>query len=281
MTNRSAGVFASGFRFPEGPAFDRCGNLFVVDIDTGRVSKISTEGKMEVFVHTGGEPNGAAFHANGDLYIADRTKGIMAVSPDGFIRVIADQFQGRKFYGPNDLAFDYRGNLYFTDPLGSSSENPFGCIYRISNDGEITCMATGLPFPNGLLVNKEGSCLFVAITRKNRILRYVLDPPPFRSYLFSQFTGGWGPDGMALDEQGHLYIAHYGGGDVLVVNPKGGLIERIPVGGNFPTNLAFGGPDRKTLYVTEVETGSVYRIETDSPGLELYSHKKNERILKE
>jgi gluconolactonase len=81
---------------------------------------------------------------------------------------------------------------------------------------------------------------------------------------------------MALDKRGYIYIAHYGGGDVLVVNPKGELIERIPVGGNFPTNVAFGGPDRKTLYVTEVETGSVYLFRVDYPGLELYSHSKDE-----
>lgn len=276
MASRSVSLLASGFKFPEGPAFDRYGNLFVVDVNTGYVSKVSVEGNVEQFVHTGGEPNGAAFHENGDLYIADRLKGIIAVSPDGYMRVITDHYQGKKFYGPNDLAFDYQGNLYFTDPLGSSAENPFGCIYRISTDGEINCLASGLSFPNGLLVNKEGSYLFVAITRKNRILRYVLDPPPFRSYLFSQFTGGWGPDGMALDKRGYLYIAHYGGGDVLVVNPKGELIERISVGGNFPTNVAFGGPDRKTLYVTEVETGSVYLFRVDYPGLELYSHSKDE-----
>ena len=70
------------------------------------------------------------------------------------------------------------------------------------------------------------------------------------------------------------YIAQCGGGDVLIVSPKGELIERISVGGTFPTNVAFGGPDRKTLYVTEVETGSVYRFETDCAGLELYGDRK-------
>ena len=75
---------------------------------------------------------------------------------------------------------------------------------------------------------------------------------------------------MAFNVVGNLYVAHYGGGDVIVLNPKGELIERIPVGGHHPTNVAFGGPDRRTLYVTEVETGSVYRFDTDHPGLPLY-----------
>jgi gluconolactonase len=266
MIERSVSVFATGFKFPEGPAFDRNGNLFVVDVDTGDISKISPDGQVKIFINTGGAPNGAKFHANGDLYVADRQKGIIAISPDGKIRVIVEHYQRKKFYGPNDLIFDSKGNLYFTDPHGSSAENPFGCVYRFSSSGELTCLASGLAFPNGLVLSKDEKFLFVANTRKNRILRYVLDPP-VRSYIFSQLSGGWGPDGLAFDVAGNLYVAHYGGGDVIILNPKGEIVERVPVGGGHPTNVAFGGPDRKTLYVTEVETGSVYCFNTDHAGL--------------
>jgi gluconolactonase len=269
MIERSVSVFATGFKFPEGPAFDRNGNLFVVDVDTGAISKISPKGQVKIFINTGGAPNGAKFHANGDLYVADRQKGIIAISPDGKIRVIVDHYQRKKFYGPNDLIFDSQGNLYFTDPHGSSAENPFGCVYRFSSSGELTCLASGLAFPNGLALSKDERFLLVANTRKNRILRYVLDPP-VRSYIFSQLSGGWGPDGLAFDVAGNLYVAHYGGGDVIILNPKGEIVERVPVGGGHPTNVAFGGPDRKTLYVTEVETGSVYCFNTDHAGLPLY-----------
>jgi len=266
MSGRQVSLFATGFKFPEGPAFDRNKNLFVVNIDTGDISKISPKGQVKVFVNTGGAPNGAKFHPNGDLYVADRQKGIIAISPDGKIRVIVDHYQGKKFYGPNDLIFDSKGNLYFTDPHGSSAENPFGCMYRFSSSGELTCLASGLAFPNGLVLSKDEKFLFVANTRKNRILRYVLDPP-VRSYIFSQLSGGWGPDGLAFDVAGNLYVAHYGGGDVIILNPKGEIVERVPVGGGHPTNVAFGGPDRKTLYVTEVETGSVYCFNSDHAGL--------------
>lgn len=269
MLTRSVSCFASGFKFPEGPAFDRSGNLFVVDVETGDVSKVSPEGRMQTFVNTGGGPNGAQFHANGDLYVADRHKGIIGISPGGKIRVVKDHYEGKKFNGPNDLIFDSRGNLYFTDPHGSSAENPFGCIYRLSSDGEIVCLASGLAFPNGLVLSRDERFLFVADTRRNRILRYVLNPP-VRSYVFSQLSGGWGPDGMAFDAAGNLYVSHYGGGDVLILNPKGEIIERVAVGGGHPTNVAFGGSDRKAVYVTEVETGSVYRFNADHPGLPLY-----------
>ncbi len=270
MSTRSVSLFAEGFRFPEGPAFDRDGNLFVVNVETGDISRISPEGRVNTFVNTGGAPNGAKFHPNGDLFVADRKKGIIAVSPNRKIRLIADRYQGKVFNGPNDLIFDSRGNLYFTDPHGSSAENPFGCLYRLSTDGQIACLASGLAFPNGLVLSRDERYLFVADTRKNRILRYVLVPPPFRSYVFSQLSGGWGPDGMAFDVTGNLYVAHYGGGDVLVISSKGEVLERVPVGGAHPTNVTFGGPNRKTLYVTEVETGSVYRFSADYPGLPLY-----------
>jgi gluconolactonase len=269
MSGRLVSLFAKGFKFPEGPAFGRSGNLFVVDVDTGDISKISPEGQIKTFVNTGGGPNGAKFHANGELYVADRQKGIIAISPDGKIRVIVDHCQGKRLNGPNDLIFDSRGNLYFTDPHGSSAENPFGCVYRFSSSGELTCLASGLAFPNGVALSRDEKYLFVADTRKNRIFRYVLNPP-VRGYIFSHLSGGWGPDGMAFDVTGNLYVAHYGGGDVLLLNPKGELVERVPMGGLHPTNVAFGGPDRKTVYVTEVETGSIYRFNADYPGLPLY-----------
>ena len=247
----------------------------MVNVASGDITKISPEGQPKTFVNTGGAPNGAKFHANGHLYVADRQKGIVAISPGGDMRVKLDSYRGKKFNGPNDLIFDSKGNLYFTDPLGSSAENPFGCVYRMSPDGEITCLASKLAFPNGLVLPPGETDLYVAITRKNRILRYVLNEP-VRSTIFCQLSGGWGPDGMALDVAGNLYVAHYGGGHVLVLNPQGELVERIAIGGGHPTNVAFGGPDRKTLYVTEVDTGSVYRFDTDYPGLPLYGDSAEE-----
>jgi gluconolactonase len=269
MSNRQVSLLATGFKFPEGPAFDREGNLFVVNVETGVISKVSPEGKVETFVNTGGAPNGAKFHLNGDLYVADRRRGILAISRSGNIRVVVDTDQGNRFRGPNDLVFDLNGDLYFTDPHGSSAENPFGRVYRFCSSGELTCLASGLAFPNGLVLSRDGQSLFVANTRKNRILRYVLSPP-VRSYVFSQLSGGWGPDGIALDVAGNLYIAHYGGGEVIFLNPIGEAVERVPVGGLYPTNVAFGGSGRKTLYVTEVETGSVYCFNADHAGLPLY-----------
>lgn len=187
----------------------------MVDIETGDISKISPRSKVETFVNTGGVPNGAKFHANGELWVADRERGIIAISPEGTIRIIVDNYQGKKLNGPNDLVFDYKGNLYFTDPHGSSTRNPIGCIYRLSCDGEIALIDSGHAYPNGLVISPDGKDLLVAITHKNRIMRYLLDEAgyPIRGTIFSQLSGGWGgPDGIAMDLTGNLYIAHFWGG---------------------------------------------------------------------
>src|SRR4030042_536941 len=171
MSKRNVTLFAKGLKFPEGPAFDPKGNLFVVNVQTADVSKISPNGKVETFVNTGGHPNGAKFHANGDLYVADREKGILSISPQGDMRIIIDNYQGKKFNGPNDLMFDSKG----------------------------------MPSPTGSLMSPEGIDLFVAITHKNRIIRFTLDERgiPVRSTIFSQLTGGWaGPAGLAMDMAG-------------------------------------------------------------------------------
>ncbi len=272
MKARNITLFARGLKFPEGPAFDRRGNLFAVNIDSADISRISPDGKVETFVNTGGVPNGARFHANGDLYVADRVKGIIAISPQGQIHTIVDNYEGKAFNGPNDLIFDYDGNLYFTDPHGSHVENPIGKVYRVSVAGEISLLAEGLAYPNGLVISANGSDLLVALTGKNRVNRYVVDSQgiPIRRTIFVQLSGGWGPDGMALDVDGNLYIAHVGEGYILILNKDGDLLERIPVGGNRPTNLTFGGPERKSLYITEADTGSVFRVDVETPGLPLF-----------
>ncbi len=263
-------VFASGFTSPEGPAFDRAGNLFIVDWDEDALYKITPRGAVSLFARTGGIPTGLAFHRDGRLFVADSGhNAIVAFTPNAAMTVMADACEGVMLRGPNDLAFAPNGDLYFTDPKGSDLDNPTGSVYLLHPDGMVECFATGFAFPNGVMTDPHGHYLYLAETFTQTIYRFALDAHgrAAAQERFAQLKGGVGPDGMAFDAAGRLYIAHYGAGEVLVLNVDGVLIDRLPTPGAHPTNVAFGDG---ALYVTEVERGTVLRFDLGVEGQKLY-----------
>src|ERR671916_1876442 len=221
-------VLISGYDSPEGPAFDRDGNLYLVNWLSSSIVRLAPDGVASEIFNTGGIPAGLAFHRD--------------------------------------------GSLYFSDPWRSSAENPIGGFYRYFPDGTLERIDHGLAFPNGVALSDDGTAVFLAETYHNRILRYPIGPDGEIGARenFATLPGGEGPDGMAFDEAGNLYVAHYGGGKVAVFGPTGEMIQEIPVPGAKVTNVAFGGPDRRTLVITDVETGSFYQTRVEVPGLALF-----------
>jgi gluconolactonase len=268
-------LLIAGYNSPEGPAFDRQGALFFVNWLTSSIVRLTPDGRAEEWFNTGGIPAGLAFHRDGDLYVADEgdaIHGVLRITPERERFAVVDSYQGRPLNGANDLVFDPSGVLYFSDPWGSSRENPVGGFYRLFPDGRLEQLDTGLAFPNGVGLAPDGSAVYLAETGPNRILRYRLSPDGTVGprEVFVQLDGGVGPDGMALDVEGRLYVAQYGGGCVNVIAPDGALLDPIPVPGRNVTNCAFGGPDRRTLVITEVETAALYRVRVRVPGLPLF-----------
>ncbi len=266
-------LVAEGFAFPEGPTFDPEGNLYVVDLNSGVITRIRQDGDVGVLAHTGGRPNGAAWNsADGTLTVCDAGLAkLLSVARDGQISVLAREYEGAPFQGPNDCAYDARGNLYFTDPLGSSLETRTGKVYCRLASGEVTLFDDGYAFSNGIAFGPEGD-LYVAESRTRRIHRYILSAPgKYRQKsLFVELSGGRGPDGMAFDVEGNLYIAHAGKGCIAVVSPQGRVVEEINAGGSTPTNVAFGGREGDELFITEGEMGCVYRLKVRTRGLPLH-----------
>lgn len=264
-------VFARGFEFPEGPAFDRVGRLYLVNLRGGYLSRVNPDGRVEHFATTGGAPNGSAFRpGSGDLYVADSgLNSILAIEPTGLVREVCGGFQGRKFQAPNDLCFDRQGGLYFTDPPPVSDPRPIGRLFYLRPDGEPLLLDEGIAYSNGLALDATGQTLFVAETRTGHILRYevrgagILGPREVFARLDPK------PDGMALDTAGRLYVAVFGSGQIWVVGENGTVVEKLPLPGQGPTNLAFGGPGQRYLFVTEGPQGIVYRREIATPGLRL------------
>jgi gluconolactonase len=253
-------LFVTGFDAPEGPAFDRDGNLYFVDSFVSAIVKVTPTGEASEFFNTGGIPAGLAFHPDGSLYVADEGEeihGILRITPDGKSEIAVNEFNGAPLNGSNDLVFDRNGVLYFSDPWDS----PSGGFYRLFPDGKLEQLDTDLAFPNGVGLNANESAVFLAESGYNRILRYSIAADgtlgPREEWALAD--GDPAMDGMAFDEHGDLYVAHYGAGHVDVFDPTGAKVEEIVVpGGGETTNVAFGGLDNKTLYITDVTADGVF-----------------------
>jgi gluconolactonase len=264
--------------FLEGPAFDRHGNLFVTDIPFGRIFKVSPQGVWEVFAEYDGEPNGLKIHKDGRLFVADHKRGLLVFDPrTKAMDVVLDRPHHEGFKGLNDLTFASNGDLYFTDQGQSALEDPSGRVYRLRATGELDLLYKGLEGPNGLVLNKEENLLYVAVTRTNRIISMPL-LPDYRGVskcgIFIQLSGSpTGPDGMAIDDEGNLAIVHAGFGTVWLFSRLGEPLYRIKsCAGMRTTNVTYGGPDRRTLYITEAEHGAILKVRLPVAGKTLYSH---------
>jgi gluconolactonase len=269
-----AQLLISGFDSPEGPAFDRNGDLFFVNWLSSSINRLDPDGTVTEFYNTGGIPAGLAFHPDGSLWVADEgddIHGLMRITPDGHAEIVVNEYEGTPLNGANDLVIDRNGVIYFSDPWRSSAENPIGGFYRYIPDGRLEQIDTGLAFPNGVALNADESAVYLAETYKTRILRYQINASgsigPAEEW--GQTGDPWGPDGMAFDAEGNLYCAHHNGARVDIFAPDGTRIGEIPIPGAGVTNCAFGGPDRKTLVVTDVTTASLYTVQMPIPGQRL------------
>jgi len=262
-------VIAGGFISPEGPSFDRAGILHFVDWDAQIIYRVTQDGQVSEFVNTAGVPTGSKFHKNGHLFVADGAMGILDIAPDGTMRVVATEYNGQKFRGPNDLVFRPNGDVYFTDPKGSGADHPIGNVYIVRGDGTVELFAGGFQFPNGIVFSDDGETLYLAETIPRRIWAFQLDEKGHEKSrrVFAQLEGGLGPDGMVFGQDGNLYAAHFGKGVVAVINPDGVVIAELPAGGMKPTNVAFW---ETSLYVTDVDKSQVTRLDIGVRGQVLY-----------
>ncbi|MDF3041128.1 MAG: Gluconolactonase [Thermomicrobiales bacterium] len=169
-------VLISGYDSPEGPAFDRDGNLYFVNWLSSSIVKLTLDGVASESFNTGGIPAGLAFHRDGSLYVADEgdeIHGILRIA-DGQATILVNEYEGKPLNGANDLVFDRDGVLYFSDPWRSSRANPIGGFYRLFPDGALAQIDTGLAFPNGVALSADGSTAYLAETGLHRILRYAI-----------------------------------------------------------------------------------------------------------
>jgi gluconolactonase len=285
-------VLADGFRWSEGPVWDR-GNarLLFSDVPNNVVHAWSERGGASVFLRPSGytgpaegggrEPgaNGLAFDAQGRLVLCQHgNRQLARLEKNGFT-TLAERFEGKRFNSPNDLVVGRDGALYFTDPpygLTRTFDDPgreigWNGVYRLSPDGRVSVLVKDLRAPNGIALSPDGATLYVGQSDPDApvVMAYDLAPDGTIAHgrvLFDtrplRAMGPGAPDGLKVDERGNVFTT--GPGGVLVLTPKGEHLGTIVTG--VPTaNCAFGGPDGSTLYITAND--KLCRIRTRTKGL--------------
>jgi gluconolactonase len=246
--------------FLEGPAFDAAGNLYVVDIPFGRIFQIAPDGTWSLVIEYDGWPNGLKIARDGRILVADYKNGILELDAKaGRMRPVIATRNSESFKGCNDLHLADNGDIYFTDQGQTGLHDPTGRVYRLGAGGRLDCLISNGPSPNGLVVDPSGTVLFVAMTRDNSVWRAHLlrDGSVSKVGRFCQLFGPSGPDGLAMDAGGRLYVAHASLASVFVYAANGECIARIKsCAGPTCTNIALSADGRR-IVITESSTGIV------------------------
>jgi len=252
----------------EGPACDAAGNIYAVNFaEQGTIGRVTPDGKGEVFVKLEGKSvgNGIRFDRAGMMYVADYVgHNILQIDPKTKkINVFAHNAEMNQ---PNDLARATDGTLFASDPAWDKST---GQLWRISTKGEVTRLAQDLGTTNGVDVSPDGKTLYVNESVQRGVWAFPIQDNGTlgERKLVKQFDDH-GFDGMRVDVDGNLYLTRYGKGTVVKLSLQGKVLQEIDVLGKQPSNLCFGGPDGRTVYVTEVEHRRLVQFRVDRPGLE-------------
>jgi gluconolactonase len=286
-------LFTNQLIFPEGPVALKDGSWLCVQGEpAGCVTHLSADGRRHTIIAKTGRPNGLAIDKNGDIWVAEsRNPSLVKITKPGKTEVFLTGCNGEPFLFPNDLCFGPDGFLYLTDsgvfiddfaPGGNvrpdyDTVHCDGRVYRINPlTKEILKIDEGVRFTNGIAMGPDGY-LYVNETLSGNVYRYkikeeaigprelfgnVIDPLAVPGYK--------GPDGMAFDENGLLYVTVFGQGDITILNKEGRVAERIKTNGMNPTNVAFSALFEKKIFVTEYQHGAIEFFDVKANGLALW-----------
>jgi gluconolactonase len=295
---------ASGLRFPEGPVPQPDGSVLVVEIARGTLSRVQPDGSVEVVAECGGGPNGAAIGPDGAVWITNNGGcfswidlgelmlpgpvppewsggSIQRVDPaTGAVETVYTHCGDQRLRAPNDLVFDDHGGFWFTDHgvrQGRTSDRT-GVYYALADGSSITEVLFPLDAPNGIGLSPGGDRLYVAETHTGRLWAWDVPEPGVavgsgllepHGDLVAGLAGLQLLDSLAVEADGRICVATLNNGGITVCAPDGSGVEHIPTGDPVTTNIAFGGPDLRTAYVTASGSGRLLSTRWPRPGLRL------------
>jgi gluconolactonase len=257
-------LLADGFKFTEGPAADRKGNVFFTDQPNNKILKWSVDGKLSVFKNDAGRSNGLYFDDAGNLYAcADLNNQLWEIAPSGKVTVLVKEYEGKKLNGPNDVWVHPNGGVYFTDPFykrdywtrGPMEQDGQHVYYLSPDHKKLIRVINDLQQPNGIIGTPDGKRLYVADIKGRKTYTYSINADGTLSD--KKVFVDMGSDGMTIDDEGDVYLVGKG---VTVFNSRGEKIDSIDVQKPWTANITFGGKDRSTLFITASD--SLYSIQT-------------------
>jgi gluconolactonase len=261
---------SSQFKFTEGPAVNKKGDIYFTDQPNDKIWKYDTDGNLSLYMEKTGRSNGLYFDKKGNLIAcADEKDELWSISPKGKVTVLLKDFEGKRLNGPNDLWIDAKGGIYFTDPYyqrdyweRKKPDLEGQKVYYLPKGKKQPIVVDGdLMQPNGIVGTPDGKFLYVADIRASKTYKYQINDDG--TLTNRQLFVSQGSDGMTIDDQGNIYLSGKG---VTVYNPAGEKLQVIPVPSRWVGNLCFGGKDRRTLFITASE--SVYTLAMQVKGVE-------------
>ncbi len=294
-----------GLRFPEGPVPMPDGSVLVVEIEGARLMRCTPDGRREVVAELGGGPNGAALGPNNCVYVCNNGGFNWVYEDDGYVRPHgrADKYHNagiqrvdlatgkvKMLYthckdvpitGPNDIVFDGKGGFYFTDH-GKSFDRLMdrGAVFYAAEDGShIHEVVFPMITPNGVGLSPDGNTLYASETETGRLWAWpVVSPGQLAKEPWPSPNGGRflaGPtgyqrfDSLAVEENGNICVASLVAAGISVFSPQGDLLEYHEAPEPYCTNIAFGGADMRTAYITLSGYGTLVAVDWPRPGLKL------------
>ena len=260
--------YAEAPGYSEGPTW-RNGDVFFC---SGALLRVTAPQQVHKYLEIG--PAGTVLLGNGHLLICDnKYKALLDLSPDGKLGVVAERFEMETLQSLNDLTVDARGNVYWTDPEGSTLDKPVGRLYRVRPDGRVDRIGAGLAFPNGIEVDPASKHLFVIESQSKKILRYAL---PADNELLGKpelfyDLGGSGGDGCVFDAAGNLWVADFHrpdtkNGRITVLSPDAKVLAYLPLPSKVVSNIAFGGANHDEIFCTTGDPPGVFHAKVGVKG---------------
>ena len=276
---------ATGFQFTEGPVWHPDGYLLFSDIFANTIYRLTPDGASEPYITPTRHSNGLTFDRQGRLIACQHeARQVARMDADRQLMTAIDRYQGKRLNSPNDVVVKSDGSIYFTDPpfavAPEDVELDFIAVFRAAPDGDITPLATDFLRPNGLAFSPDESILYVDDSYRRHVRAFDVRPDGSLAngrVLIDMDVeeNPRNPDGMKVDVEGNLYIT--GADGLWVVEPDGRHLGTIPFPEQpgpddlFPNaggNVAFGGPDNRTLFITF--RTSIYTLRGNIPGVKVF-----------